>query len=70
MICLCHELRLNRFITYFSDAIACILDLINDVDPTVLDTYPKLKVFREDMLALPAFDGIKNYHAYFKRSSP
>jgi hypothetical protein len=46
---------------------ACILDLINDLEPLLLDTYPKLKLFREEMMELPAFAGVKHYPSYFKR---
>ena len=49
-------------------AIACVLDILVHLEPSLLDGYPKLKSFYEAMLALPAFEGHKDLPMYFNRS--
>lgn len=48
-------------------AIACVLDMMKGLQSDVLDGYPKLKGFHAAMLALPAFDGIRDLPMYFNR---
>ena len=50
----------------FSDCIATILDVGAALEPGLLESYPKLKSFLERMLALPAFDGVKDFPLYHK----
>lgn len=49
-------------------AIACVLDILVNLEPGLLDGYPKMKSFYEAMLALPAFDGYREMPMYFSRS--
>lgn len=49
-------------------SVACILDLAVTLEPTVLANFPKLAAFHARMVALPAFDGIKDYNMYFSRA--
>ncbi len=48
-------------------ALAAILDIFVGLEPTVLDATPKMKEFYTAMLALPAFDGIRDLNMYFKK---
>ena len=48
--------------------LACMLNIIVTLQPTALDAFPKLKLFYETVIALPAFDGVKDYPMYFSRS--
>jgi glutathione S-transferase len=47
-------------------AIAVALDLCVGVKADALASSPKLQAFYQAALALPAFDGVKNYDNYFK----
>jgi hypothetical protein len=48
-------------------AIACGINLAVTLDSSVLDSFPKLRAFYEQIIATPAFDGVKDYQAYFQR---
>lgn len=49
-------------------ALACTLDLLVALEPTVLDATPKLKKFYSTMLALPAFTPYKDWPMYLSRA--
>lgn len=49
-------------------AIAASLDVAIGVEPTILDSTPKLKMFVQTMLASSAFDGIRDLPYYFSRA--
>jgi glutathione S-transferase len=48
-------------------AIACTLDILVHLEPTILEGYPKLAEFLKAMLALPEFEGAKDQPMYFTR---
>lgn len=48
-------------------ALTAVLDIYVSLEPSVLDNFPKLAMFYKAVLALPAFDGIRDLPAYFKR---
>jgi len=37
------------------------------LEPTALDSFPKLQAFYQAMIASPAFDGIRDFGMYFSR---
>lgn len=45
-------------------AIASMLDIAINLEPTILDTFPKLKLFYTTMIASSAFDGIRDFNMY------
>ena len=47
--------------------IAAALNMGVSLEPACLDAFPKLKAFHDEMLASPAFDGIREWQMYFKR---
>lgn len=49
-------------------AIAAVLDLLVHLEPTVLETHPKLKAFYDELINSKAFAGIKDLPMYFSRS--
>jgi hypothetical protein len=50
-------------------AIAAVLDMAHDLEPTVLDAHPKMKGFYEAMMALPEFQSVRSkLHPYFSRA--
>jgi len=48
-------------------ALAAVLDMAVTLEPTALDTFPKLQAFYQAMIASPAFDGIRDFGMYFSR---
>ena len=49
-------------------AIASVLDIAIHLEPTILDAFPKLKLFYTTMIASPAFDGIRDFKNYLSRA--
>ena len=49
-------------------AIASMLDIAINLEPTILDTFPKLKLFYTTMIASSAFDGIRDFNMYLSRA--
>jgi len=47
--------------------IAAALNMGVSLEPACLDAFPKLKAFHDEMLASPAFGGIREWQMYFKR---
>jgi hypothetical protein len=48
-------------------AIAAILDIAVRLEPTLLDNYPKLKLFYETLINSEMFDGIRDLPMWCKR---
>ena len=49
-------------------AIAAVLDIAVHLEPTVLDPFPKLKLFYTTIIADSAFDGIRDWNMYLSRT--
>lgn len=47
--------------------LACELDCARAVQPDCLDAHPRLRAFADAMLALPAFEGVKDFPPYVVR---
>eukprot|EP00349_Pseudokeronopsis_sp_Brazil_P001448 CAMPEP_0202961636 /NCGR_PEP_ID=MMETSP1396-20130829/5711_1 /ASSEMBLY_ACC=CAM_ASM_000872 /TAXON_ID= /ORGANISM="Pseudokeronopsis sp., Strain Brazil" /LENGTH=197 /DNA_ID=CAMNT_0049681617 /DNA_START=93 /DNA_END=686 /DNA_ORIENTATION=- len=48
-------------------AVAAVLDMVVHLEPTLLENFPKLKVFYAAMIGSSAFDGIRDLPMYFRR---
>ena len=51
-------------------AIASMLEIANCLDPSALESFPKLAAFYAEMVTSPAFEGIKDWPMYLNRGSP
>lgn len=49
--------------------LTAILDIAVNLEPTLLDNFPKLKTFYQTLFATAAFDGIRDYGMYLKRTA-
>lgn len=47
--------------------VACVLDVINNLEPTCLDAFPKLKTFFTAMFNSSAFEGLRELPMYITR---
>lgn len=48
-------------------AIACNLDILVNLEPTILANYPKLDLFYKTLYATSAFDGLRDFDNHFLR---
>jgi hypothetical protein len=46
-----------------------VLDIAINLEPTLLDNFPKLKSFYTTLIATSAFDGIRDFGMYLKRTA-
>jgi len=51
-------------------AIGSIFDLALSLEPTALDSFPKLKTFYDELIKSSAFDGIRDWPMYLNRGPP
>eukprot|EP00596_Hydrurales_sp_CCMP1899_P007409 CAMPEP_0119040700 /NCGR_PEP_ID=MMETSP1177-20130426/10713_1 /TAXON_ID=2985 /ORGANISM="Ochromonas sp, Strain CCMP1899" /LENGTH=182 /DNA_ID=CAMNT_0007006011 /DNA_START=129 /DNA_END=677 /DNA_ORIENTATION=- len=47
--------------------LGAVFDILVHLEPSALDSFPKMKLFYTTIIATSAFDGIKDFGMYFKR---
>eukprot|EP01034_Spumella_vulgaris_P036205 gene36205-44657_t len=52
-------------------AVGCLLDCLQEIQPSIFDNFPKLKAFYDAIIVLPAYDGLRDLplSPYAKRNA-